>query len=127
MSTPSFCDDYENAKKVIQETNHVKETVETFQQLADRLEDLENNHELVKEENDDELLKELNQGVISLYEDINAYELEHLQNEPYDANNAILELHPGAGGTESQDWASMLLRMYQRWAEQKSYTVETLN
>jgi len=127
MSTPSFWDDQENAQKVIQETNHLKGSVETFQQLADRLEDLEITHELVKEENDDELLKELNQGVLSLYEDINAYELEHLLNEPYDANNAILELHPGAGGTESQDWASMLLRMYQRWAEQKSYTVETLN
>src|SRR5690625_6122859 len=86
MSTPSFWDDQENAQKVIQETNHLKGSVETFQQLADRLEDLEITHELVKEENDDELLKELNQGVLSLYEDINAYELEHLLNEPYDAN-----------------------------------------
>src|SRR5699024_11881568 len=47
--------------------------------------------------------------------------------EPYDKNNAILELHPGAGGTESQDWASILLRMYQRWAEHKHYKIETLN
>ena len=50
-----------------------------------------------------------------------------LLNEPYDKNNAILELHPGAGGTESQDWASILLRMYQRWAEKKNYKVEILN
>jgi peptide chain release factor 2 len=50
-----------------------------------------------------------------------------LLSEPYDKNNAILELHPGAGGTESQDWASMLLRMYTRWAEKKNYTVETLD
>jgi len=127
MSAPSFWDDQENAQKVIHETNHLKGSVETFEQLVNRLEDLEITHELVKEENDEELLKELNQGVLSLFDDVNAYELEHLLNEPYDANNAILELHPGAGGTESQDWASMLLRMYQRWAEQKGFTVETLN
>src|SRR5699024_5684880 len=55
------------------------------------------------------------------------FELEMLLSEPYDKNNAILELHPGAGGTESQDWASILLRMYQRWAEHKQYKIETLN
>ncbi len=65
-------------------------------------------------------LKELKQLV-------NDFEIEMLLNEPYDKNNAILELHPGAGGTESQDWASILLRMYQRWAERKNFKVEVLN
>src|SRR5699024_643585 len=59
--------------------------------------------------------------------DLETYELQMLLDEPYDHNNAILELHPGAGGTESQDWGSMLLRMYTRWAEQHQFQVETLD
>src|SRR5699024_10985242 len=74
-----------------------------------------------------ELFEELDQETSVLRQDINDFELQMLLSEPYDANNAILEIHPGAGGTESQDWASMLLRMYQRWAENKKFTVETLN
>ena len=58
---------------------------------------------------------------------LNNYELQLLLSDPYDQNNAILELHPGAGGTESQDWGSILLRMYTRWAEKKGFKVETLN
>lgn len=57
---------------------------------------------------------------------ISAFELKLMLSDPYDKNNAILELHPGAGGTESQDWGSMLLRMYQRWSEKKGFKVEML-
>ncbi|WP_153944890.1 PCRF domain-containing protein, partial [Acinetobacter baumannii] len=57
----------------------------------------------------------------------NEYELQLLLSQPYDKKNAILELHPGAGGTESQDWADMLLRMYTRWAEKQNFKVETLD
>lgn len=127
MTTPGFWDDQESAQQVINETNHLKGTVQTFEKMADRVDNVEVLYELVKEENDQELAKELNEEISSLLEDMNQFELEMLLSEPYDANNAILELHPGAGGTESQDWASILLRMYQRWAESKKYTVETLN
>ena len=58
---------------------------------------------------------------------LNEFELQLLLSDPYDKNNAIFELHPGAGGTESQDWGSMLLRMYTRWAEKKGFKVETLD
>src|SRR5699024_9152392 len=58
---------------------------------------------------------------------LNDYELEVLLSEPYDANNAILELHPGAGGTDSQDWGSILLRMYPRWAEARNFSIETVD
>ena len=58
---------------------------------------------------------------------MNEYELQLLLSDPYDKNNAILELHPGAGGTESQDWGSMLLRMYTRWAEKRGFKVETVD
>src|SRR5699024_5002778 len=74
-----------------------------------------------------ELLEELTTELESLSNKVSDFELNMLLSEPYDKNNAILELHPGAGGTESQDWASILLRMYQRWAESKNFKVETLN
>ncbi|MFD2045001.1 peptide chain release factor 2 [Ornithinibacillus salinisoli] len=127
MTDPGFWDDQSNAQKVIDEANVLKSYVNKFEEIAARLDDLEVSYELVKEENDEELFVELNEESIALRKDINDFELQLLLSEPYDANNAILELHPGAGGTESQDWASMLLRMYQRWAENKGFSVETLD
>src|SRR5690625_2648279 len=127
MTAPDFWNDSENAQKVINETNHLKGFVNNFKQMEERLENAHILFELVKEENDADLSEELKQELLSLREDIEDFELEMLLSEPYDANNAILELHPGAGGTESQDWTSMLLRMYQRWAEDKKFTIETLH
>ena len=69
----------------------------------------------------------LKQKLVNLTRRLNEFELQLLLSDPYDKNNAILELHPGAGGTESQDWGSMLLRMYTRWAEKKGFKVETLD
>ncbi len=127
MTEPGFWDNQDEAQTVIQEVNGLKQYVNSFEAIAAKFDDLEVSYELVKEENDDDLFAELNQEIIALQESINNFELEMLLNEPYDANNAILELHPGAGGTESQDWASMLLRMYQRWGEAKNFSVETLD
>lgn len=127
MTEPSFWDDQKNAQTVIDENNNLKHTVNRFEEINSKYEDLETTYELVKEEEDQELLDELNRELSDYQEEISEYELEMLLNEPYDANNAIVELHPGAGGTESQDWASILLRMYQRWCEHKNYTVETLD
>src|SRR5699024_12338536 len=84
-------------------------------------------YERVKEENDHELFEEMEEETSILQEKINQFELQMLLSDPYDANNAILELHRGAGGTESQDWASIILRMYQRWAEKHGFKIETLN
>lgn len=127
MSTPDFWNNQGEAQKVIDEVNELKSYVNNFDEIEGNLDDLEVTYELVKEEADQELFEELNQNVTELTKEINEFELQMLLNEPYDANNAILELHPGAGGTESQDWASLLLRMYQRWAENKHFKVETLN
>ncbi|AUJ23272.1 Peptide chain release factor 2 [Virgibacillus dokdonensis] len=127
MTAPEFWDEQEKAQGVINEMNHLKTYVNSFSQLEQQLDNLEVSYELVKEENDQELLEELIQQLTSLRQQFNDFELQILLSEPYDANNAILELHPGAGGTESQDWGSMLLRMYQRWAERKKFQVETLN
>ncbi len=84
-------------------------------------------HDLLKEEPDQDLQQELEKELKSLTKELNEFELQLLLSEPYDKNNAILELHPGAGGTESQDWGSMLLRMYTRWAERRGFKVETLD
>ncbi|WP_217424791.1 peptide chain release factor 2 [Virgibacillus ihumii] len=127
MASPGFWDDQDSAQKVIGEVNGLKEYVVNFEHLVGQLDNLHVSYELVKEENDQELFEELEADVKSLKKDIGNFELQMLLNEPYDANNAILELHPGAGGTESQDWASMLLRMYQRWADGKGFSVETLD
>jgi peptide chain release factor 2 len=127
MMGPTFWDDQRAAQTVINEANALKDMVGQFTKLSETYENLELTYELVKEEYDEDLKDELEKEVKSLSEEMNEYELQLLLNDPYDKNNAILELHPGAGGTESQDWGSMLLRMYTRWAEKKGFKVETLD
>lgn len=127
MSAPEFWDDQDTAQEVIKELNGLKSYVERFAELESGLDDLEVSYELVREEDDPDLFNDLEEGLNELQENINQFELNLLLSEPYDANNALLELHPGAGGTESQDWASILLRMYQRWAESRDFQVETLD
>lgn len=127
MADPTFWDNQNEAQKVIDENNALKSMTNTYRELESTHEDLEVSYELVKEENDKELAEELEEGVKELVEKLNNFELMLLLSEPHDQNNAILELHPGAGGTESQDWASMLLRMYTRWAESKGFKVETMD
>src|SRR5690625_3077963 len=95
--------------------------------MMEQIDDADVLYELIGEDNDPDLVQEFTQAIDKLQQQINEFELQMLLSEPYDANNAILELHPGAGGTDSQDFASILLRMYQRWAESKNFTVEVLN
>lgn len=127
MAEPGFWDDGEAAQEVINENNANKAAYDSFQTLASEVEELDMMCEMVAEEPDEELEAELVERLQGLSEKMKTYELAMLLDEPYDHNNAILELHPGAGGTESQDWGSMLLRMYTRWSEQHSYQVETLD
>jgi len=127
MSMPDFWNDQEKAQAVINEANSLKDQVNEFHDLNETYENLEVAFELVKEELDPELQADLQKELLEFTERMNQFELELLLNGPYDKNNAILELHPGAGGTESQDWCSMLLRMYTRWAEQKGFKVEVLD
>lgn len=127
MLQPEFWDDQQKAQTVIAESNALKDQVHVFYDLNETFENLELTYELVKEEPDADLQAELESELEELTERLNKFELELLLSEPYDKNNAILELHPGAGGTESQDWGSLLLRMYTRWAEKKGFKVETLD
>lgn len=127
MLQPDFWNDQQSAQTIINESNALKEQVHEFYSLNESQENLELTFELVKEEQDEELQAELEAELKELVTRLNEYELQMLLSEPYDKNNAILELHPGAGGTESQDWGSMLLRMYTRWAEKRGFKVETLD
>lgn len=127
MGQADFWDDQNKAQQVINELNGLKDLINSFKANEEALEDLEVAYELVKEENDEDLFKDLEEDLQNLIKQFNDFELEILLSEPYDKNNAILEIHPGAGGTESQDWASMLLRMYTRYAEKRGFKVETLD
>ncbi|MBF7023609.1 peptide chain release factor 2 [Staphylococcus kloosii] len=125
MADPTFWDDQNKAQEIIDKNNALKSVVNDFTSLTDELEDMSATHELLVEENDDDMKEALESQVTEFNDKIERFELQLLLDGPYDANNAILELHPGAGGTESQDWTSMLLRMYQRYCEQQGYKVET--
>ncbi|WP_153043010.1 peptide chain release factor 2 [Neobacillus mesonae] len=127
MLHPDFWNDQQEAQKVISEANGLKDQVNEFHELNETFENLELTYELVKEEADEELQSELEEELGQLSNRLNDFELQLLLSDEYDKNNAILELHPGAGGTESQDWGSMLLRMYTRWAESKGFKVVTLD
>lgn len=128
MLAPDFWDDNDAAQKTISELNAVRSLVETMGKLDSQYEDLQLMLELVIEEGDQSLIQDfVRQHPRAEESFLRAFELELLLSDQYDKNNAILELHPGAGGTESQDWASMLLRMYTRWGDAKGFKVETLD
>ena len=127
MTHPDFWNDQQKAQGVINETNALKEQVDQLAELNASYENLDLTYELVKEENDEDLMTELVEEITVLSQKMNDFELQLLLSEEYDSKNAILELHPGAGGTESQDWGSMLLRMYTRWGEKRGFKVETLD
>jgi len=127
MTFPDFWDDAQGAQKVINELNGLKGIVEQYNGLVSTQENLEMTLELIKEEPDEELQEELGSELKEFSSELGEFELQLLLSEEYDKHNAILELHPGAGGTESQDWGSILLRMYQRWADKRGFKVETID
>ncbi|MGX7024749.1 peptide chain release factor 2 [Vagococcus hydrophili] len=127
MSEPGFWDNSQTAQGVIDKSNQLKAQYEIFKKLENISEELTLMFEMLVEENDPDMYAELIDNVKAFKQEVENYELAQLLSEEYDHNNAIIELHPGAGGTESQDWGSMLLRMYTRWAESKGYQIETLD
>ena len=127
MLAPGFWDDQRGAQEVINGANVIKNKVAKFKHFEEGVGDLAVELELILEENDSELLAEFSETVGQLWESLLDFELEVLLSGPHDSSSAILELHPGAGGTESQDWAQMLYRMYTRFAEKKGYKVELVD
>ncbi|WP_342563302.1 peptide chain release factor 2 [Paenibacillus sp. FSL R7-0345] len=127
MAAPDFWNDNEQAQAVIGEMNAVKSVVDQFEKLQQEYDDASMMAELADEEGDEELAAEVAGTIRTVAGKVDEFELQLLLNQPYDKLNAILELHPGAGGTESQDWGQMLLRMYTRWAEKNGFKVEVLD
>ncbi|USS84954.1 peptide chain release factor 2 [Fructilactobacillus myrtifloralis] len=124
MAQPGFWDDQSAAKAVIETTNHLKQKYDRFHDLQEAAENLAVSLELLTEADDPELHQAFEQDLAQTEQDLESYQLNLLLNGKYDHNNAIVEIHPGAGGTEAEDWAEMLLRMYNRWAEQNHFQVE---
>ncbi len=125
MSAPSFWDDQEKARKVGSENNRLKQTVSKVEEFRSKVEDLEALCELCEEdEEDEEMAKEFVETLESLLLVVDDLEVASFLSEPFDARPALLSIHAGAGGTESCDWADMLMRMYVRWAERRGFEVE---
>ncbi len=127
MAEPSFWSDPERARDVIAETKALKDWTEPYTKLSAKIQELSELGELLGEEEDPMLLEEWTREVNSLGGEMEALELKNMLQGPDDARDAILTIHPGAGGTESQDWAELLLRMYVRWGEEHGYEVELLD
>ena len=122
-----FWNDTDNSSKVLKQINSLKSKVEGFKKLNNELNNLLEMSELLQSEEDEELAKELLKSTYTLEKDIEKLEITTLLSGKYDNNNAILTIHPGAGGTEAQDWAEMLYRMYTRWANANGYEVKELD
>jgi peptide chain release factor 2 len=111
----------------VQESKKLKDVIERYEKLCGDREDMLTLIEIAEEENDLFMLPEVEEGFAEFTREYDSIRMETLLSGEYDRDNAILTLHAGAGGTESCDWASMLCRMYQRWAEKKGFQVEMLD
>lgn len=127
MTDPAFWNDPDAAREVLAESTSLKSWVEPWSKLTAKAQELGELGELLNEEEDAALLDEWSREVAQLASGVAALELRNMLQGPDDPREAILTIHPGAGGTESQDWAEMLLRMYVRWAEQHDFEVELLD
>lgn len=124
---PGFWDDTESAQKIIRQQNAIKSRTDVYDDLEEAIEEAAVTLELMEEEEDFSLYDQLTKSLDAIEKQAHEFKIQTLLNGEYDMNNAILSIHAGAGGTEAQDWAGMLLRMYMRYAEDKGYSVEVLD
>ena len=122
-----FWSDSKNSSKILKKITELKNKVGQFKNVKSDLDNLIEIKNLLLQESDEELEKELEVGVTKLEKEVEKLETSTLLSGKYDINNAIITLHPGAGGTEAQDWVEMLYRMYTRWANDNGYKVEELD
>lgn len=127
MEEPGFWDDPEKAQKQNKELSDLNSVIDGFKELENAYEDIETLLEMGYEENDASLIPEIEEELNTFIEKFDKLRIQTLLSGEYDKDNAILTLHAGAGGTESCDWASMLCRMYQRWADKKGFQCTMLD
>lgn len=126
MLAPGFWES-PNSSQLLKERSILENQKNTSQKIKNQLEELLLLVEMAEEEGDIQLLEEIKDGVNKLREFLKQFELTHILSGPYDSNNAIVTIHAGAGGTEAQDWAEMLLRMYLRWVERRNFHTQILD
>ena len=124
MADPGFWDEPEEARKILKQASGLKEDIESWTRTMSQADDLWTLLNLAIEEGDDSVEEEIVEGVTSLERVVSQLEVAHLLSGEYDGSDAILSIHAGAGGTEAQDWAEMLLRMYLKWAEKRGFETE---
>ncbi len=127
MNQPNFWDDKSHSEEVLSEINLLKSKIIDIEKLKKNIESNIEILNLIKDSNDTDMLDIIVNDIDTIKETLNNVELELLLNSPYDKSDCILEIHPGAGGTESCDWASMLYRMYLRWCEKNNKKIELLD
>ncbi len=127
MNEADFWNNPKKAQSLIRHNNALKKLVDNYYKLDKEYKSLDEMCQLLKESLDEELFELFYEEYISWMKEFEQFEIQVLLKQPYDQNNAIIELHPGAGGTESQDWANMLYRMYTRWASNQGYKVTVLD
>lgn len=127
IESPGFWDNAEVSQKVMKQARQVEAKVERYEKMCSHWEDLMTICEMAIEENDDSMLEELKEGYTALEEEMERERLETLLSGEYDGNNAIVSFQAGAGGTEAQDWAQMLYRMYTHWVEGHGLTYKILD
>ena len=123
----NFWNDNEKAQNIMREITERKEWVNAWRGIEHKINDVKELLELAEDEEDEDVAKELNNETQQLEKEIADLEFRKMLGKPEDSKNAILTIHPGAGGTESQDWAQMLMRMYVRWMERKGYKQDILD
>lgn len=127
MQKTDFWDDVAKAQKITSDLNLIQNKVSTYTSIREKVEEIEITLQLIEEEEDDGYISELKSLVKKTGEELEKFRVKTLLSAEYDRNNAILTIHAGAGGTEAQDWAEMLMRMYTRWAEKSKYKVQILD
>ena len=127
ISKQDFWDNQEKTSIILTKMKRIQSKIENYRKLQAEIENLESLNELLIEEEDIELGKEVLKSTINLEEKIKKIELGTLLSGKYDKNNAIVTLHPGAGGTEAQDWVEMLYRMYTKWATNNGFELQELD
>ena len=127
MSSPDFWNDQKKAQALIRNNNAIKALVENHESLTAALADLAESIAELNQSFDSDLADLVEEEYRSVMKDFDAFEIQVLLSGPYDNHNCILEIHPGAGGTEAMDWAGMLYRMYVRWAERQGFKITGLD